>query len=414
MPEVGDRPPNGGGPNKEAVMLCSVTSFVLEGIEARSVRVDVDVHRGLPSFAIVGLPDSAVSESRERVRAALVNSGFEFPLRRTVVNLSPASLRKSGPGLDLAIAAALLGASEQVSQDELAGTAFVGELGLDGSIRSVPGALAFAEAARDDGVPIVVPAEDVAQAALAAGAEIMPLAALIELPAVLAGDSRSDLPAPLLLDRDSDQHAPDLADLRGQREVRRALEIAAAGEHSLLLIGPPGAGCSMAASRLPSILPPLSREEALEVARIASACGRFGSGVRGRPFRAPHHTISSVGLLGGGNPARLGEVTLAHRGVLYLDHLEGFSRDALEALRPTLKSGEATISRLGMLGTFPACFLLVAGAIPCPCGRCPSYPRCMYSPGSVNDHRRGLIAVSGDFDLRVAISPPNAAEISGP
>ena len=297
-------------------MLATARTFTLDGISARPVRVEVDVHRGLPGFAIVGLPDAAVREARERVRAALVNCGFEFPLQRIVVNLAPASLRKAGPGMDLAIAAALLSASGQLEWEGMERVALAGELALDGQVRPVNGALAIAEAAREGGAEaVVVPAENGPEAALAGGVEVWPLASLAGLPALAAGE-RAPAPAPLPLRAGPAASAPDLADLRGQPHLRHALEVAAAGGHSLLMVGPPGAGKSLAASRLPSILPPLGRGEALEVARIASATGRLAAGLpAGRPFRAPHHTISAAGLIGGGTPPRPGEVTLAHRGV---------------------------------------------------------------------------------------------------
>ncbi|HET9185631.1 MAG TPA: ATP-binding protein, partial [Solirubrobacterales bacterium] len=313
-------------------MLATARTFTLDGISARPVRVEVDVHRGLPNFTIVGLPDTAVREARERVRAALVNCGFEFPLRRIVVNLAPASLRKAGPGMDLAIAAALLSASGQLEWEGLAGVALAGELALDGTTRPVQGALAMAEAAREDGAEaLLIPAGNAPEAALAEEVAVVGLESLGQLPALVAGDWSPAPPRPMRLQRAAAANAPDLADLRGQPHLRHALEVAAAGGHSLLMVGPPGAGKSLAASRLPSILPPLAANEALEVARIASACGRLADGLSGgRPFRAPHHTISAAGLNGGGSPPRPGEATLAHRGVLFLDELCEFRRDALE------------------------------------------------------------------------------------
>jgi magnesium chelatase family protein len=295
-------------------VLATARTFTLDGISARPVRVEVDVHRGLPNFTIVGLPDTAVREARERVRAALVNCGFEFPLRRIVVNLAPASLRKAGPGMDLAIAAALLSASGQLEWEGLARVALAGELALDGSTRAVQGALAMAEAARESGAEaIVLPAENGAEAALANGIGVVPVEALGQLPALVAGEWDPPRPQPLPLQLDPPPGAPDLADLRGQPHLRHALEVAAAGGHSVLMVGPPGAGKSLAAARLPSILPPLAVGEALEVARIASACDRLGSGLSGgRPFRAPHHTISAPGLIGGA-PGGRGDARASRR-----------------------------------------------------------------------------------------------------
>ena len=362
-------------------MLSSVTSFTLHGISARPVRVEVDVHRGLPGFAIVGLPDAAVREARERVRAALVNCGFEFPLSRIVVNLAPASLRKAGPGMDLAIAAGLLRASEQLEWEGMDRVAFAGELALDGGVRSINGALAIAEAAREDGVEaIVVPSDNGPEAALAGGVGVMPLRSLAELPALAAGE-RGPEPLPLRQRTGPAPGTPDLADLRGQPHLRHALEVAAAGGHSLLMVGPPGAGKSLAASRLPSILPPLGGDEALEVARIASATGRLGAGLpAGRPFRAPHHTISAAGLIGGGTPPRPGEVTLAHRGVLFLDELCEFRRDVLEALRAPLEAGEVAISRAGSRLRLPCRFMLVAAPTPARAGAARTTPTAPASP----------------------------------
>ena len=398
-------------------MLATARTFTLDGISARPVRVEVDVHRGLPNFTIVGLPDAAVREARERVRAALVNCGFEFPLRRIVVNLAPASLRKAGPGMDLAIAAALLSASGQLEWEGLARVALAGELALDGSTRPVQGALAMAEAAREGGAEaIVLPAENGAEAALAEGIELVPVEALGQLPALVAREWAPARPQALPLRLDPPPDAPDLADLRGQPHLRHALEVAAAGGHSLLMVGPPGAGKSLAASRLPSILPPLAPVEALEVARIASACGRLGSALAGgRPFRAPHHTISAAGLIGGGTPPRPGEATLAHRGVLFLDELCEFRRDALEALRAPLEAGEVAISRAGGQRSLPCRFMLVAAANPCPCGRGEADPDCSCAPYDVQRYQGKLSGALADrIDILAAVRQPGAAEIGGP
>lgn len=399
-----------------AVVLATARTFTLDGISARPVRVEVDVHRGLPNFTIVGLPDAAVREARERVRAALVNCGFEFPLRRIVVNLAPASLRKAGPGMDLAIAAALLSASEQLQWEGLADAALVGELALDGSTRPVYGALAMAEAAREEGArAIVLPAENGAEAALAEGIDVLPVEALGQLLGLADGDWSPSRPEPLPLLPSVAAGAPDLADLRGQPHLRHALEVAAAGGHSLLMVGPPGAGKSLAASRLPSILPPLAPAEALEVARIASGCGRLGAGLPGgRPFRAPHHTISAAGLVGGGQPIRAGEITIAHRGVLFLDELCEFRRDALEALRAPLENGEVAIARVGGQRSLPCRFMLVAAANPCPCGRGEADPDCTCSPYEVQRYQGKLSGALADrIDVLAAVRQPSAAEIGG-
>jgi magnesium chelatase family protein len=397
-------------------VLATARTFTLDGIVARPVRVEVDVHRGLPGFAIVGLADTAVREARERVRAAIVNCGFEFPLQRIVVNLAPASLRKAGPGMDLAIAAALLAASEQLPGPGLERLALAGELALDGATRAINGALAVAEAAREDGAEaIVVPVANGPEAALASGIEVLPLTSLAELPALVAGEWRPPAPEPLDLQLEIPSGAPDIADLRGQPHLRHALEVAAAGGHSLLMIGPPGAGKSLAAGRLPSILPPLQPAEALEVARIAGVTGRTGMRGRGRPFRAPHHTISPAGLVGGGSPPRPGEVTLAHRGILFLDELCEFPRDALEALRAPLESGQVSLARATGGRTLPCRFMLVAASNPCPCGRGESDPECTCSPAIAERYRGRLSGALADrIDILAAIRQPSAAEIGGP
>jgi magnesium chelatase family protein len=397
-------------------VLATAQTFTLDGLSARPVRVEVDVHRGLPAFSVVGLPDAAVREARERVRAALVNCGFEFPLQRIVANLAPASLRKAGPGLDLAIAVALLTASGQLNLGGPRRLAMVGELALDGSVRSVPGVLAIAEAARErDLEGIVVPAENGAEAALGGDIEVICLESLGQLPALATGEWMPERPQPMLLRLDGGG-GPDLADLRGQRHLRHALEVTAAGGHSLLMVGPPGAGKSLAASRLPSILPPLVPEEALEVARIASACGRLGEAqVQGRPFRAPHHTVSPAGLVGGGNPPSPGEATLAHRGVLFLDELCEFRRDSLEALRAPLETGWVSIARSGSWRRLPCRFMLVAAANPCPCGRGEDDPECCCAPLAVRSYQARLSGALADrIDVLAAIRQPSAAEIGGP
>jgi magnesium chelatase family protein len=398
-------------------VLATAQTFTLDGIAARPVRVEVDVHRGLPAFSVVGLPDAAVREARERVRAALANCGFEFPLRRIVANLAPASLRKVGPGLDLAIAVALLTASGQLDLERLPPLAMVGELALDGMVRPVPGVLAIAEAARQKGIEaVMVPAENGPEAALVGEIDVIGLESLAQLPALAAGEWAPERPQPLPLQLAADGAGPDLADLRGQRHLRYALEVGAAGGHSLLMVGPPGAGKSLAASRLPSILPPPAPGEALEVARIASACGRLDEGrMGGRPFRAPHHTVSPAGLVGGGNPPNPGEATLAHRGVLFLDELCEFRRDTLEALRAPLESGWVSIARSGAWRHLPCRFMLVAAANPCPCGRGDGDPECNCAPLAVRRYQARLSGALADrMDILAAIRQPSAAEIGGP
>jgi len=404
-------------PASVAAMLATARTFTLDGIVARPVRVEVDVRSGLPAFNVVGLPDTAVREARERVRAALSNCGFEFPLRRITANLAPASLRKAGPGLDLPIAVALLVASGQLEWERLPRLAMAGELALDGSVRPIPGVLAIAEAARERGAEaILVPAENGPEAGLVAGLGVVPLDSLTQVPALATGEWEPERPPALSLPLTPKAGAPDLADLRGQPHLRYALEVAAAGGHSLLMVGPPGAGKSLAASRLPSILPPLAPEEALEVARIASARGRLGEGFSGgRPLRAPHHTVSPAGLVGGGNPPGPGEVTLAHRGVLFLDELCEFRRDTLEALRAPVESGRVTISRAGSRRRLPCRFMLIAASNPCPCGRGEADPECSCAPLAVRRYQGQLSGALADrLDMLVAIRQPSATEIGGP
>jgi magnesium chelatase family protein len=398
-------------------VLATARTFTLLGVGAHEVIVEVDVHRGLPAFSLVGLPDAAVRESRERVRAALTNSDFEFPLQRITASLAPADLRKAGPGLDLAIAAALIAASGQLPAEALERWCLAGELALDGTVRPVPGVLAMAEQARLAGAAgIAVAAANAPEAALIDGLAVAPLRTLAELAELARGELPSfDAPLPSQ-NGSSPEHLPDLSDLRGQPSLRRVLEIAAAGGHSLLMTGPPGAGKSLAARRFPSLLPPLSRDEAIEVTRIASVCGHPPPPGRlaSRPFRAPHHTISAAGLVGGGNPPRPGEVTLAHGGVLFLDELGEFGRSALEALRQPLEEGRVSVVRAGHAIELPCSFMLVAAANPCPCGRGEDSNECTCTPPRVRAYRAKLSGALADrIDMVIRIGQPGAEAMSG-
>lgn len=394
-------------------MLAVARTFTVVGVAAQEVHVEVDVHGGLPAFSLVGLPDAAVRESRERVRAAVSNSGFEFPLHRITASLAPADLRKAGPGFDLAIAAALLAASGQVSAEALGRYWLAGELALDGSIRPVPGVLAMAEEARRGEVEgIAVAAGNAAEAALVDGLSVVPLRDLRQVAALggpeLAPFDRAELPAPSSNGTGPDP--PDLAELRGQPYLRHALEVAAAGGHSMLIVGPPGAGKSLAARRLPSLLPPLRRHEAIEVTRIASVCGRPPppGTLAARPFRAPHHTISTAGLIGGGSPPRPGEATLAHGGVLFLDELGEFSRQALEAMRQPLEDGSITVTRARHSIELPCRFMLVAASNPCPCGRGDSSERCRCSEASVRRYEAKFSGALADrIDISLSVEQPS-------
>jgi magnesium chelatase family protein len=351
-------------------MLASIATFAIEGVESQEISVEVDVRRGLPVFTLVGLPDAAVREARERVRAAILNSGLEFPLQRLTANLAPARIRKAGPSFDLALAAGLLAASGQIERDWFASCAVCGELSLSGTLKPVHGAVAVAFGARRSGYErLIVPAENAAEAALVDGIEVLGVPTLGRLVELVAGrwrppTARPALPGP------AGRNGPDLAEVRGQDDARRALEIAAAGGHNLLMVGPPGAGKTMLARRLPGILPAPSFDEAVEITRIHSIAGLSdGRLASERPFRAPHHTISAPGLIGGGSVPRPGEITLAHRGVLFLDELAEFSRSTLEALRQPLEAGRVEITRGQRTIGFPAAVMLVGACNGCPCAR---------------------------------------------
>lgn len=357
-------------------MLARVASEALTGLQGHPVWVEADVVPAAPVFSVVGLPDAAVQESRERVRAAIVNSAYEFPSRRITVNLAPADLRKEGPSFDLPIALAFLLATGQArdGSDGRGPLAAVGELGLDGSLRPVAGALALAQSLRGRGIRgLVLPAANAGEAALVPGLAVYPAATLAEAVARFeAGGGEAAPPADLggLL---ADAHTADadLSDIAGQEVCKRALEVAVAGAHNVLMEGPPGAGKTMLARRLPGIMPPLTADEAVEITRIHSVAGLLPPGqplVTRRPFRAPHHTISSPGLIGGGGTPRPGEVSLAHLGVLFLDEFPEYRLSALEGLRQPLEDGEVTISRRLQSVTYPARLMLVAAMNPCPCG----------------------------------------------
>ncbi len=404
------------------VMLGRVYTAALQGVKAKLVETEADVAHGLPFFNIVGLPDPAVKESKIRVKSALSNSGYSFPAsQRAVINLAPADLRKEGSGFDLPIALALLNASKIIRKDQLNSSLFMGELGLDGSLKPSPGALIFALLAQEKGMErIILPTPNAREASVVPGIKVLPVSHLSQVVEFLNGELDLKPVSSCLEDlfRQAGEYEHCLSEVRGQESAKRALEIAAAGAHNLLMIGPPGAGKTMLAQRLPGILPELSPEEAIETTRVYSILGLLSNDlplITHRPFRSPHHTVSDAGMVGGGVYPRPGEISLSHNGILFLDELPEFKKNVLEALRQPMESGSVTIARAQGSLSYPSRFMLVTALNPCRCGYLgDSHHICKCTPRQVHQYRSEISGPLMDrIDLQIEVPSVRYRELSG-
>ncbi|MCK5237737.1 MAG: YifB family Mg chelatase-like AAA ATPase, partial [Deltaproteobacteria bacterium] len=401
-------------------MLAKIISSSLIGIDAKVVEVEVDVSRGMPVYSTVGLPDNAVKESKERVKSAIKNSGYAYPVSRITVNLAPADIKKEGTTFDLPVAVGMLATQGVIKSDELSDYIMVGELSLDGRIRPVKGALSIAVMAREMKKTLILPMDNAKEASIVEDVKAIGVSTLSELVSYLNGDielQEASCEAELLFSGAEYEHV-DISDVRGQEHVKRALEVAAAGGHNMLMVGPPGSGKTMLARRVPTVLPSLTLDEAIETTKIHSVAGLLDGKtnlIKERPFRAPHHTISDAGLVGGGQNPKPGEISLSHNGVLFLDEAPEFKKNLLEMLRQPLEDGVITISRAAVSVTYPSRFMLVCAMNPCPCGHLGDPKKdCTCTPVMIERYRGRISGPLLDrIDIHMDVPAVNYRELSG-